>query len=285
MPELPEVHALARDLRARMVDHEILRCEIVSFAALKTVDPAPSALVGHTVRDLSHHGKVLDIAAGDLHLVVHLARAGWVRWREGPAPAPARPGRGPLAARLVLDDGSLEVTEAGTSKRLALWLVHDPQQVPAVARLGADPLAEDFTPQRLRAILAQAGRARIKGVLRDQRVLAGIGNAYSDEILHAARLSPFAPADLDEPEVDRLYRSIRDTLGRAIARTHGTDMSALKAEKKSAMRVHGRAGKPCPACGSTVRQVVYADSSLQYCPVCQTGGRILVDRAMSRLLK
>lgn len=297
MPELPEVHALARDLRARLVGRTVERLDVVAISALKTFDPPPSALVGQVVRDVANHGKFLDIVVsetgvGDLHLVLHLARAGWVRWRDEVPPGPARRSKGPLAARLVVSagpDGSapaaLDITEAGTTKRLALYVVRDPADVPGIARLGPDPLAEDFTVDRLREILAGAGRARIKGVLRDQRVLAGIGNAYSDEILHAARMSPFKPAAMDSADSARLFDAIRTTLRTAIDRSDGLAAADLKKEKKSALRVHGRTGLACPVCGDTVRQVVYADSSFQYCPTCQTGGKPLADRALSRLLK
>ncbi len=235
---------------------------------------------------MTRHGKFLDIAIGDLHVVMHLARAGWIRWREG-APAPMKGlGRGPLAARLVLDDGSgIDITEAGTKKSLAIYVVHDPSEVPGVARLGPDPLSDDFTEAQFAAILASAGRAQIKGVLRNQAVIAGIGNAYSDEILHTAKMSPFKPAAMSDDEVARLYATMQATLRDAIARADGLAASELKREKKSGLQVHGRAGQPCPVCGDTVRQVIFHDSTLEYCPTCQTGGKPLADRVLSRLLK
>jgi formamidopyrimidine-DNA glycosylase len=157
--------------------------------------------------------------------------------------------------------------------------------VPAVARLGPDPL-EDLTPDSFHEILVAAGRSQVKGVLRDQSRIAGIGNAYSDEILHAARMSPFAPAGTQSAEAEaRLYAAMRDTLGEAVAVARATDPASLKAEKKAGMAVHGRAGQPCPVCGDIVREVSFADSSLQYCATCQTGGKPLADRRMSRLLK
>ena len=287
VPELPEVTALAADLGERLSGRVIDRLSIVAFSALKTFDPPPEALKGVTISGVTRHGKFLDIAAGDLHIVIHLARAGWIRWRETPPPPPSgRLGKGPLAARLVLDDGSgLDITEAGTKKSLAISIVRDPAEVPGVARLGPDPLDAAFTRDSFAAILAGQGRAQIKGVLRNQALIAGIGNAYSDEILHVAKMSPFKPASMSAEEVDRLYAALEDTLHEALARSEGLAASELKSEKKSGMRVHGRTGQPCPVCGDTIRQVIFADSTLQYCPTCQTGGKPLADRVLSRLLK
>jgi formamidopyrimidine-DNA glycosylase len=285
MPELPEVHALVADLRTRLVGRRIARLDVIAFAALKTYDPPVSALEGLTVDAVDRHGKFLDLTVGDLHLVVHLARAGWLRWREK-APAPLKRGAGPMAARLVLDDGSgFDLTEAGTKKSLAIHVVRDPMDVERVATLGPDPLADDFTEEALAGILAAAGRSQIKGVLRDQRLIAGIGNAYSDEILHVAKMSPFKPAHMPPDDVHLLYDAIQTTLRDAVARSEGLAASELKGEKKSNLRVHGRFGEACPVCGDTVRQVIYADSTFQYCPTCQTGGKPLADRVLSRLLK
>jgi formamidopyrimidine-DNA glycosylase len=286
MPELPEVHALVADLDRRLRDRVVARLDLLSFAALKTFEPQVSALAGQVIRSVTRHGKFLDITVGDLHLVMHLARAGWLRWNDGKRAVPVRPGKGPLAARLVLDDGSgLDITEAGTKKSLAIYLVRQPGEVPGIARLGPDPLSEGFTRDVFQNILAAAGRSQIKGVLRNQSTIAGIGNAYSDEILHAARMSPFKPASMGADDVSRLYDAMQATLRGAISRSEGLAASELKQEKKSGMRVHGRAGEPCPACGDTVRQVIFADSTLQYCPTCQTGGKPLADRVLSRLLK
>ncbi|PPI31052.1 Fpg/Nei family DNA glycosylase, partial [Rathayibacter sp. AY1B4] len=279
MPELPEVQALALDLDARLGGRVLERLDVFAISALKTVAIPPSALSGETVHGVSRHGKFLDLAVGEAHVLLHLARAGWVRWRPERPTAPAKPGRGPLAARLVLDDGSgFDVTEAGTKKSLALSIVADPLDVPGVARLGPDPLDPEFTEEILGAILATAGRAQVKGVLRDQSRIAGIGNAYSDEILHVARMSPFKPAALTADELDRLYAALRYTLEEALARAEGLHAADLKREKKLGMRVHGRTGEACPVCGDTIRQVVFHDSTLQYCPTCQTDGRILADR-------
>lgn len=288
MPELPEVEALAQDLGRRLDGRAIVRVDLAAFSALKTYDPPLFSLHGQFVSGVGRFGKFLDIDVSGTHLVMHLARAGWVRWREEVPSVPPRPGgKSPLAARVVLDDGSgLDVTEAGTKKSLALYVVRDPAEVEGIARLGPDPLTDDFTPERLAGILAAAGRSQLKGVLRHQGTIAGIGNAYSDEILHVARMSPFKPADsLDAEELARLYAAVRDTLGDAVARNDGIAATELKSEKKSHMRVHGRTGQPCPVCGDPVREVSFADSSLQYCATCQTGGKPLADRRTSKFLK
>ncbi|GAA2140678.1 Fpg/Nei family DNA glycosylase [Nocardioides koreensis] len=288
MPELPEVEALALDLRGRLRDRAIVKVHVAAFSALKTFDPPLTALEGALVDDVTRHGKFLDIDASGLHVVLHLARAGWVRWRDEVPTIPPKPSnKSPLAVRIVLDDQSgLDITEAGTRKSLAMYLVRDPADVPGIASLGPDPLTDDFTIDVLRQILEREGRKQIKGVLRHQGTIAGIGNAYSDELLHAARMSPFKPANsLDDEELQTLYAAIRTVIGDAVERSRGLAASELKGEKKSHLAVHGRTGQPCPVCGDTVREVSFADSSLQYCPTCQTGGKPLADRRMSRLLK
>jgi formamidopyrimidine-DNA glycosylase len=288
MPELPEVEALARDLDGRLRDRAIVRVDIAAFSCLKTYDPPVTALTGGLVDGVVRHGKFLDIDVSGTHLVVHLAKAGWIRWKDEVPQLPARPNtKSPLAARIVLDNGSgLDLTEAGTRKSLALYVVRDPGDVPGIARLGPDPLDDAFTIEVLGDILQRAGRAQIKGVLRSQGTIAGIGNAYSDELLHAARMSPFKPANsLTTAELQTLYDAIRTVLSDAVRRSSGLPASELKGEKKSHLSVHGRTGEACPVCGDTVREVAFADSSLQYCPTCQTGGKPLADRRLSRLLK
>jgi formamidopyrimidine-DNA glycosylase len=288
VPELPEVEALALDLSGRLEGRAVVKVHVVAISALKTYDPPIQALEGTLVDGVTRHGKFLDIDASGLHLVLHLARAGWVRWRDEVPKVPPRPSmKSPLAVRVVLDDDSgLDITEAGTKKSLAMYVVRDPSDVAGVARLGPDPLADDFTLELLREILETEGRKQLKGVLRHQGTIAGIGNAYSDELLHAARMSPFKPANsLDDTELETLYRAIRDVLGDAVERSRGLAASELKGEKKSKLAVHGRTGEKCPVCGDAVREVSFADSSLQYCATCQTGGKPLADRRMSRLLK
>jgi DNA-formamidopyrimidine glycosylase len=293
MPELPEVEALAVFLREHAIGRAVARADAASFAVLKTFDPPLSALTGRSITGVRRHGKFLDLTAagsaggdGDLHLVFHLARAGWLRWRAEMPEKPVKPGKSPLAFRLVLDDGSgFDLTEAGTQKRLAVYLVRDPADVPGVATLGPEPLADDFDVEALAAIL-KGRRTQIKGVLRDQHIIAGIGNAYSDEVLHAAKMSPFKLASSFTPEeVATLHAAIITTLREAVARSAGLAAADLKGEKKTGLRVHGKTGQACPVCGDTVREVSFADSSLQYCATCQTGGKPLADRRLSRLLK
>jgi formamidopyrimidine-DNA glycosylase len=286
MPELPEVEALAIFLRARASGHVIARAEAASFAVLKTFDPPLSALAGVAVGEVGRHGKFLDLSCGDLHLVIHLARAGWLRWRDDLPEKPLRPGKSPLAFRLALDDGSgFDLTEAGTQKRLAVYLVRDVEQVPGIATLGPEPMADTFTVESLAALLKER-RTQIKGVLRDQHIIAGIGNAYSDEVLHAAKMSPYKLASSFTPEeTATLHAAIVNTLREAVDRSAGLAAADLKGEKKTGLRVHGKAGQPCPVCGDTIREVSFADSAMQYCPTCQTGGKPLADRRLSRLLK
>ncbi|MDF2747748.1 MAG: putative glycosylase [Propionibacteriaceae bacterium] len=287
MPEMPEVESLARFLTQKCVGRVIARIDLVAFSALKTYSPPLSALIGLEIEAVHRHGKFLDISAQGLHLVFHLARAGWLRWRHSLPDAPPKPGRGPLAMRLRLDDGSgFDLTEAGTQRKLAVYVVDDPMSIPMVATLGPDPLADDFDQVALAALLKEAGRAQLKGVLKDQRTIAGIGNAYSDEILHAAKLSPFKPANsLTDDEVGVLFRAVKEELAGAILRAEGLAAADLKSEKKSGLRVHGRKGEKCDVCGDTIAEVSFADSSLQYCPMCQTGGKKLADRRLSKLLK
>ncbi len=286
MPELPEVQALVDFLDERTSGLAVASVELASFSVLKTFDPPPSALAGSPVDGVSRHGKFLDMDIDGIHLVFHLARAGWLRWSDELPNTVMRPGKSPIALRVRLSDGSgFDLTEAGTKKSLAAYLVRDVKQVPGVARLGPDPMADDFDEETFTAML-EGRRTQIKGLLRDQEFIAGVGNAYSDEILHVARLSPFAMAASLKPEdVQRLYAALRDTLVGAVVAASGKPAKELKDAKREGMRVHGRMGLPCPVCGDTVREVSFADSSLQYCATCQTGGKPLADRRMSRLLK
>jgi formamidopyrimidine-DNA glycosylase len=201
---------------------------------------------------------------------------------------PIKPGKGPMALRVRFDDGSgFDVTEAGTEKRLAVYVVRDPQDIEFLATLGPDPLDADFDADAFATLLRdKGGGSQIKKMLTDQRIIAGIGNAYSDDALNLAKLSPFKTAGkLTDDESQRLYAAIRTVLGDAVQRSLGLPAAGLKSEKKSGMRVHGRTGQPCPECGDTVREVSFATKSLQYCATCQTGGKPLADRRLSRLLK
>lgn len=286
MPELPEVEALVSFLRERAVGRVVARVDAPGIHALKTYDPPVTSLAGLEITAASRHGKFLDLDVSGLHLVVHLARAGWLHWREQLPTAPPKMGKGPIGLRVHLDDQSgFDLTEAGTKKGLAVYVVRDVTTVPGVARLGIDPLAAEFTEERFTGLLTGV-RAQVKGVLTDQSVIAGLGNAYSDEVLWEVGLSPFKPAaNLAPADVERLHAALVETLGEAVRRAEGLSTGKLKAEKKSGLSVHGRTGLPCPRCGDTVREVSFADKSLQYCPTCQTGGQPLADRRLSRLLK
>ncbi|SFN20577.1 formamidopyrimidine-DNA glycosylase [Saccharopolyspora antimicrobica] len=274
---------MAQHLRDNAVGRSVVRVDVASMSVLKTASPPWTELHGRTVTGAARHGKYLDLDCDGLHLVCHLARAGWLRWSDKLSPAPPKPGRGPIALRVHLGGVGFDLTEAGTQKKLAVWVVADPAEVPGIAKLGPDAL--DLDADGLAAILS--GRTeRIKTLLTDQSALAGIGNAYSDEILHAAKLSPFATSGkLDADAVARLHESTQEILKDAVQRSLGQDAARLKAEKRSGLRVHARTGLPCPVCGDLVREVSYADRSMQYCPTCQTGGKPLADRRFSRLLK
>ncbi|MFI9489046.1 Fpg/Nei family DNA glycosylase [Promicromonospora sp. NPDC052451] len=303
MPELPEVAALADFLRERTSGHTVRSVEVGSIVALKTFSPSPDALAGGTVSGVARHGKWLDVVVTTLpdgeplHLVFHLSRGGWVRWSDALPDKPVRPSLGGssrgavLALRVRLDDGSgFDLTEAGTRKRLAVHVVHDPAEIEMVASLGVEPLDPAFTTEVLAGLLA-ARNQQVKGLLRDQRAIAGIGNAYSDEILLVSRFSPYKLTGSFTPEeTARLHQAVGDVLREAIAAASGKPAKELKDAKRAGMRVHGRTGQPCPGwngvpCGDTVHEVSFADRSMQYCPTCQTGGKPLADRRMSKLLR
>ncbi|MCV7440937.1 Fpg/Nei family DNA glycosylase [Mycobacterium paraense] len=287
MPELPEIEALVDHLRRHAVGSTIGRVDVGALSVLKTFDPPTTALHGQPVTGAQRWGKYLGLQAGPLFLIAHLSRAGWLRWSDKLAPAPLRPGKGPIALRVHLgtpgEAPGFDLTEAGTQKRLAVWLVDDPQLVPGIAALGPDAL--ELSPEDLAGLLAGNG-GRIKTVITDQKVIAGIGNAYSDEILHVAKISPFATAGkLSAEQLTALHDAMISVLTDAVSRSVGQGAAMLKGEKRSGLRVHARTGLPCPVCGDTVREVSFADKSFQYCPTCQTGGKVLADRRMSRLLK
>ena len=291
MPEMPEVQGLVEFLRGRVIGLQITRASVAQIAALKTFDPPITALHEASVVSVDRAGKFVDIgcrSAADepVHLVFHLAKAGWLRWYDAVPTTPVKPGRSPIAVRIALSDGSgFDLTEAGTKKSLAVYVVRDPADVPGIARLGPDPLDPAFTVETLAGLLT-GRRTQIKGVLRDQSIIAGIGNAYSDEVLHVARMSPYAlAASLSPDEVQVLYDAMRATIEDAVATASGKPPADLKDAKRRGMRVHGRRGEACPVCGDVVRSVFFADNSLEYCATCQTGGKILADRRLSRLLK
>ena len=291
MPELPEVNALVDFLREEAVGSVVVGIELASFSVLKTFDPPVSALPGLTVTDVTRHGKFIDIDVDGIHVIVHLAKAGWLRWSDKLPDTKLKLGASNIAARVRLtnldgdggDDRTFgfDVTEAGTRKGLAMYVVRSPSEVPGIAALGPEPLEPGF---ELRPLLAR--RMQVKRLLRDQKIIAGVGNAYSDEILHAAKLSPFAIAEsLTEDEIVRLEVAVQDVLTEAVAEAHGKPASELKDNKRTRMRVHGRTGEKCPVCGDIVREVTYASSSLQYCATCQTDGKPLKDRTTSKFLK
>ena len=287
MPELPEVEALADHLRRHAVGLTVGRVDVSALSVLKTFDPPTTALHGREVTGANRWAKYLGLQAGDLHLITHLSRAGWLRWSDQLAAAPLKPGKGPIALRVHLGTPGaapgFDLTEAGTQKRLAVWLVDDPAKVPGIAALGPDAL--ELSPDGLAEVLTAQG-GRIKTVITDQKVIAGIGNAYSDEILHVAKLSPFATANkLTDAQLAALHDAMISVLTDAVSRSVGQQAATLKGEKRSGLRVHARTGLPCPVCGDTVREVSFADKSFQYCPTCQTGGKVLADRRLSRLLK
>jgi len=287
MPEMPEVQGLVDFLAARAVGRTVTRVSVAAIAALKTFDPPVTALQDARITAVARHGKFIDLALGDeLHLIFHLAKAGWLRWYDELPTTLIKPGRSPIAMRVALDDGSgFDLTEAGTKKSLAVYVARHPHDVPGIARLGPDPLDPAFTREAFAALLA-GRRTQIKELLRDQGLIAGIGNAYSDEILHAAKMSPYAPAaNLDDADIDRLYDAMQGTLREAIDEAAGKPPADLKDAKRRGMQVHARRGEACPVCGDTVRSVFFADRSLEYCPTCQTGGKVLADRRLSRLLK
>ncbi|MCV7150861.1 Fpg/Nei family DNA glycosylase [Mycolicibacterium pyrenivorans] len=290
MPELPEIEALADHLRRHAVGLTVSRVDVAALSVLKTFDPPVSALAGRQVTGANRWGKYLGLQAGDIHLITHLSRAGWLRWSDKLAAAPLKPGKGPIALRVHLENPGtpdhtvgFDLTEAGTQKRLAVWLVTDPMAVPQIAALGPDALS--LSPEALAEAL-RGNSGRIKSVITDQKVIAGVGNAYSDEILHVAKLSPFATSNkLTEVQLAALHDAMISVLTDAVTRSVGQQAATLKGEKRSGLRVHARTGLPCPVCGDTVREVSFADKSFQYCPTCQTGGKVLADRRMSRLLK
>ena len=291
MPEMPEVQGLAQFLASKLVPDggapaRIRDVQLGSFAVLKTAEVPLSAVSSMTFTGVDRRGKFLILSLEGVHLVMHLARAGWLRWSDSIPDTLLRLGKGPVALRLRCDEPAgygFDLTEAGTKKSAAVYLVRDVVEVPGVSRLG--PEALDVNQEQFVAML-HGRRNQLKGVLRDQSFIAGIGNAYSDEILHAARLSPFALAsNLNDEQLAVLHNAMHSVLGAAIAAAAGKPAKELKDAKRREMKVHGRTGERCPVCGETVREVSFADSALQYCPTCQTGGKPLADRRTSKFLK
>lgn len=294
MPESPEVQALADELDAQLAGRTVAEVDVVEFRVTKTRARPLESLVGERVEGVVRHGKLVDLAFdGGAHLVVSLGRHGWVRWAGAQAEADAAAAADPAAeadspgapdaaapppalAAIRFGDGrELELTDAGGFVSLGVWVVDDPREVPAVAKLGPDPADPGFT--RADFDRAFAGRRKqVKAVLQEQESLAGIGNAYSDEILHAAKVSPVVHAStLTTEQLDRLFDATVDTIRSAIDARRGIRLDRQKAAKVAAMRVHGRAGEPCPVCGDTIRDFSFASTTAQYCPTCQTDGELL----------
>lgn len=291
MPEMPEVQGLAQFLASKLTPVKgaparVRDVQLGSFAVLKTAEVPLATISSMTFTDVDRRGKFLILSLEGVHLVMHLARAGWLRWSDSIPDTALRPSKGPIALRLrcAKPEGyGFDLTEAGTKKSAAAYLVRDVAEVPGLSRLG--PEALDVGLETFLEML-RGHRSQIKGLLRDQSFIAGIGNAYSDEILHAARLSPFALAtNLGEEQLITLHTAMHSVLGTAITAAAGKPAKELKDAKRREMKVHGRTGQECPVCGDTVREVSFADSALQYCPTCQTGGKPLADRRTSKFLK
>ena len=283
MPELPDILLYLHALQSRVVGHRVEAVRLASPFLLRSIDPPLASVQGRTIVDLHRLGKrIVMEAEGELFLVFHLMIAGRLRWKPRGTRVPGKVG---LLA-IDFDHGTLLLTEAGTKRQASLYVVqgrgaladHDPGGLQV---LDADLAAFD------RAL--RSDNHTLKRALTDPHLFSGIGNAYSDEILHAGRLSPFKQTQsLTDDEVRRLYESTRTTLLQWIARLRdqaGDEFPEKVTAFHEEMAVHGRYGKPCPDCGSPVQRVVYAANEANYCATCQTGGRLLADRALSRLLR
>ncbi len=280
MPESPEVQVLAEELDAALTGRTVTDVDVVEFRVTKTRARPLTSIVGETVASVRRLGKLITVGfegddAGDL--VISFGRHGWARWADGTeAPAAGEEPPPPTLVSIGFDDGrTLELVDAGNFVSLGGWIVDDPYDVPAVAKLGPDPAHDEFSQADFDA--ATVGRRKqVKAVLQEQESFAGIGNAYSDEILHAAKVSPVVhAAALSDDERARLYRATVDEIRSAIEARRGIPIDQLKAAKVAAMRVHGLAGQPCPRCGGTIRDFTFGSTTAQYCPSCQTGGEIL----------
>ena len=283
VPELPDLTVYAEALQRRIVGQPLERVRLASPFLLRTADPPIQSVFGRRVVDVQRFGKRLAIELdGDVFLVLHLMIAGRLHWRERGKPVPGKVG---LAA-FDFPNGTLMLVEASPKKRAALYVVRGQSGLAALRRDGLEVL--DASAGQFRAVLASENHT-LKRALTDQNLFSAIGNAYSDEILHRARLSPVKlTRSLTPEEADRLYAATRETLQEWTDRLRAQVGDGFP-EKVTAFRpemaVHGRFGKPCPVCGSTVQRIVYAENEANYCPTCQTEGRLLADRSLSRLLK
>ena len=283
MPELPDVTVYIESLAPRIVGQRLERVRLASPFLLRTVEPPLTELFGRRVHALRRLGKRIVIAFdGDLFLAIHLMIAGRLRWRPSGTKVPGKLG---LAA-FDFSSGTLLLTEASSRKRAALHVVRGEAALAALDPGGLEPLDADL-PSFRAAVLRE--RHTLKRTLTDPRILSGIGNAYSDEILHAARLSPVKlTQQLSDEEMARLYAATRSTLLEFTARIRnevGDDFPEKVTAFRDDMAVHGRYGQPCPVCGTPVQRIVHAENETNYCPTCQTGGKLLADRALSRLLR
>jgi formamidopyrimidine-DNA glycosylase len=282
VPELPDLTVYLDALERRVLGHRLQRIRLASPFVLRTVDPPPSEAFGRTVRGLRRLGKrLVFVLDDDLFVVLRLMIAGRLRWKPRAAALARRLG---LAA-FDFDAGTLVLTEAGTRKRASLHLARGEAALAAMDPGGVEPL--DVDDDTLRAALSRE-RHTLKRALTDPRLVAGIGNAYSDEILHRARLSPVRMTDqMDDAEWSRLLAAIRESLRDWVARLRaeaGTSWPDRVTAFRPGMAVHGRFGEPCPACGATVQRIAHAENETNYCPQCQTGGKLLADRSLSRVL-
>lgn len=269
MPEAPEVEALAGFLRECLTGHVVRGVDLVEGRALKTRGRPLDEVVGRAVTAVTRYGKHIDLDLDGVHLSLGFGRAGWATWADDPAGDAEAPTAAAGIARITFDDGILGITDAGDWLSVQLHVVDAADEVPTVAKLGPD--AAD--PSYSRAMLADAlggRRKQLKALLQEQETLAGIGNAYSDEILFAARLSPTVhAASLSEDEVTRLWSALHDTLTAAVIARRGVPIAEQKAAKVAAMRVHGRTGEPCPDCEGVVEDIPGTKGGGQWCPSCQ----------------
>jgi len=286
MPELPDIALYVAALETRVVGRTLRAVRVEGPSWLRSVDPPLGEAAGRRVVGVSRLGKRIVLALeGDLFLVLHLMVAGRLQWRDGPPRAALRPRRGKALGALDFENGALSVTEAGTRKRATLHLVRGREALAAIDPGGLEPLeaTRDAFAERLRA-----RNHTVKRALTDPHVFSGIGNAYSDEILHAARMSPFKQTQkLADEEIDRLYRATRETLlgwCDRLRREAGDAWPAKVTAFRPEMAVHGRYREPCPTCGAPVQRIAYAENEANYCARCQTDGKLLADRALSRLL-
>ncbi|GAB3561843.1 Fpg/Nei family DNA glycosylase [Arthrobacter alkaliphilus] len=291
MPELPEITALAGFLDERLAGATLTQIVLPSAFTLKVADAPYESLVGRTVDSVGRHGKFLAFNMGaapqaantdePLSLIVSFAKDGWLKFSDTEPGTETGSTGGYFAAQLGFAnngrDYDITLTDDGAWKGLALFIVRRPAEVPGIAELGPDALSPSFGLEEFGRLFTK--RQQVKGLLRDQKLIAGIGNGYSDEILHAAKLSPVAIASKLEPDaVERLFRTMKELLQGAVTELSGKGPSEVKPAKKASMRVHGRTGEPCPVSGDTIRELAFVGTSFQYCPTCQTNGEILARR-------